>query len=129
MKRTRVLGITVSVLFWGNTVSASNVSIPCNLILDEDNYAGVSVVGFAPSDIATLFPNDMGYVGFVAEIKTKKQAIKRFTGNAEYKVVGPRIEFERPDRDRNSAMISLNREEMLQLFRPLEQPNCSIPKF
>ena len=127
MKRTRVLGITLSVLFWVNTVSASNVSIPCNVILDDDNYAHVSVVGFAPPNIATLFPNEMGYVGFVAEIKTTKQVIKRFTGNAEYKVAGSRVEFERPDRDRNSAITNLYRDEFRKIFGPLPDVNCYLP--
>ena len=127
MKIISALGVILSVMFWVNTVSASNVSIPCNLILDEDNYAGVSVVGFAPSDIATLFPNDMGYVGFVAEIKTTKQVIKRFTGNAEYKVAGPRVEFDSPQYDQNSAITNLYRDEFRKIFGPLPDVNCYLP--
>ena len=127
MKRTRVLGITVSVLFWVNTVSASNVSIPCNVILDDDNYARVSVVGFTPPDIATLFPNDSGYAGFVAEIKTKKQVTKRFTGNAEYKVAGPRVEFDQPHYEQNSAITNLYRDEFRKIFGMLPDVNCYLP--
>ena len=87
------------------------------------------MVGFTHPNIESACLSQQGKAGFVAALTTKRGEKRQFSGSAEYKVVGPRIEFERPDRDRNSAMISLNREEMLELFRPLEQPNCSIPKF
>ena len=127
MKRISVLCTVFSTLVWGNCVLASNVPIPCNLLLEEDEYARVSVAGFAPPNISTLFPNEEGYVGFVVEIKTKRHVIKQFTGNAGYQVVGPRIEFDRSDYDSNSAIINLYREEFRETFGMLPDVKCYLP--
>jgi len=127
MKKISVLCMAISALVWVNFVLASNVSIPCNLVLDEDEYARVSVAGFAPPNISTLFPNEEGSVGFVVEIKTKRHVIKQFTGNAFYQVVGSRIEFERPDYDMNSAIINLYREEFRETFGMLPDVKCYLP--
>ena len=127
MKRISVLGLTLSALLWVNFVSASNVVIPCGLVVSEVYYVKVSVAGFSPQDVSTLFPNDSGYVGFIAEIETKRRVVKQFTGNAEYEVVGSRIEFERPDRDRNSAITNLYMEEFRQVFGLLPDVKCYLP--
>ena len=127
MKQISVLGLTLSALLWLNFVSASNVLIPCGLVVEEGYYVKVSVAGFAPQDLSTLFPNESGYLGFIAEIKTKRRVVKHFTGNAEYKVVGPRIEFERPDRERNSAITNLYMEEFREIFGLLPDLKCYLP--
>ena len=127
MKQISVLGLTLSALLWLNFVSASNVLIPCGLVVEEGYYVKVSVGGFAPQDISTLFPNDSGYVGFIAEIETKRRMVKQFTGNAEYKVVGPRIEFERPDRERNSAITNLYMGEFREVFGMVPDVECYLP--